>query len=346
MEKKAEARGLRVAVTGATGNVGTSLLAALIDEPAVDSIVGIARRMPTMQMQSVEWRSLDVAEDDLSAAFDGVDVVVHLAWLIQPGREQDLVERVNVLGSRRVFDAARDAGAGAIVHASSVGAYSPGPKDRPVDESWPTAGIDSSFYSRHKAAAERILNDLEANSDMRIVRLRPSLIFKRESAVEQQRLFAGPFLPRIVIRRRMLPILPKSDRLRFQGVHADDVADAYRRAVVGEASGAFNIAAPDVLTMPRIAKLMNARAVGVPEAVLRQAADLTFRLRLQPSEPGWLDMALESPLMLCDRARDELGWEPAHSGLDAIHETIKGVGDGSDFPTPPLAIDDRLVRVG
>ena len=56
----------------------------------------------------------------------------------------------------------------ALVYASSVGAYSPGPKDRAVDESWPTGGIQTSFYSRHKAEVERLLDVFETeHADVR-----------------------------------------------------------------------------------------------------------------------------------------------------------------------------------
>jgi len=84
--------------------------------------------------------------------------VVHLAWLIQPSRDLAMLEATNVEGSRRVFAAAAAVGAGTLVHASSIGAYSPGPKDDPVGEDHPTDGIPTSFYSRHKAAAERLLD--------------------------------------------------------------------------------------------------------------------------------------------------------------------------------------------
>src|SRR5215207_9709199 len=142
---------LRVVVTGATGNVGTSVLEALGEDERVGEIVGIARRIPNWTPPKVRWLSADVASDDLSGAFAGAHAVIHLAWLIQPSRDGAELERVNVEGSRRVFEAAAAAGAGALVHASSIGAYSPGPKDRRVDESWPTDGIESSFYARHKA---------------------------------------------------------------------------------------------------------------------------------------------------------------------------------------------------
>src|SRR3954447_26232439 len=152
---------MRVVVVGATGNVGTSVLHALAREPAVESVVGVARRLPKMSFPKTKWVSADVVSDDLAAIFRGADAVVHLAWLIQPSRDAALLRAVNVDGSARVFRAAGEAGVGALVYASSIGAYSPGPKDRRVDESWPTEGIESSFYSVHKAETERMLDQLE-----------------------------------------------------------------------------------------------------------------------------------------------------------------------------------------
>src|SRR3954447_17694532 len=186
---------MRIAVTGATGNVGTSVVAALVAAPRVDSIVGLSRRVPETPLPGVEHVSADVARDDLVPHLTGADVVIHLAWLIQPSRNRQALADVNVAGSRRVFEAAAAAGVGTVVHASSIGAYSRGPKDRPVDESWPTGGTPSSFYAVDKAAVERILDGFErAHPDLRVVRLRPALIFKRDAASEIRRLFVGPFL--------------------------------------------------------------------------------------------------------------------------------------------------------
>src|SRR3954463_7005357 len=138
---------MRVVVTGATGNVGSSLVRRLASDPQVTSIVGLARRGPARELPKVEGGAADVSRDDLNGPFTGADVVVHLAWLIQPSHRLDVLEATNVAGSKRVFEATARAGAGALVYASSVGAYSPGPKDRAVDESWPTEGVGSSFYS-------------------------------------------------------------------------------------------------------------------------------------------------------------------------------------------------------
>jgi nucleoside-diphosphate-sugar epimerase len=268
----------------------------------------------------------------------GADAVIHLAWLIQPGRDERVTRSVNVDGTERVLRAVVQAGVPALLYASSIGAYSPGPKDRRVDESWPTEGIPSSFYSRHKAEVERMLDRLEREQTrLKVVRMRPALIFKRSAATEIRRLFAGPLLPRRLVSPELIPVVPDVPGLRFQAVHSLDVGDAYRRALIARASGPFNLAAEPVLDPAVLAEVLRARRVKVPAAVLRAFAAATFKLHLQPSEPGWLDMALAVPLMDCTRARSELDWEPTRSSTDALLELLAGIRSGDDLDTPPLA---------
>ncbi|MCW2954170.1 MAG: NAD-dependent epimerase/dehydratase family protein [Conexibacter sp.] len=329
---------MRVVIIGATGNVGTSLLAALRDEPVITEIVGIARRPAALGDARARFVAADVATDDLTDQLRGADAVVHLAWAIQPSHDERALRATNVDGSRRVFDAAVRAGVPRLVYASSVGAYSPGPKDRRVDESWPTDGIPSLFYSRHKAETEHMLDRLEQDRpELRVVRLRPGLIFKREAATEIRRLFAGPLLPNALVRRELVPAVPDIPRLRFQAVHSLDVGDAYRRAILADVRGAFNIAAEPVLDPAVLAESLGARRIALPAGLLRTAADLSWRLRLQPSPPGWIDLALGVPLMDMRRAREQLGWEPRRSATEALLELLDGLRDGADFPTPPLA---------
>jgi nucleoside-diphosphate-sugar epimerase len=328
---------MRIVVVGATGNVGTSTLAALANDPEVESIVGVARRIPTRSFPKTEWVAADVVSSPLAEVFAGADAVIHLAWLIQPSRDLETLHAVNVDGSARVFRAVRDAGVPALVYASSVGAYSPGPKDRRVDESWPTEGIESSYYSRHKVATERRLDAFEReNPGIRVVRLRPGLIFKRDAATEIRRLFAGPFLPTSLLRPGLIPFVPSVPRLVFQAVHSLDVGEAYRLAAVRDVRGPFNVAADPVLDPDELARLLDARPVRLPAAVLRAGADLTWRLRLQPASPGWVDMALAVPLLDTTRAREELGWQPKRGAGEALLELLEGMRDGAGSPTPPL----------
>ena len=328
---------MRVVVTGATGNVGTSVLESLVRDEAVDSILGIARRRPALSLPKVEWVAADVAQTSLVELFEGADAVVHLAWLIQPSHDREALRATNVGGSARVFDAVARAHVPALVYASSVGAYSPGPKDRAVDESWPTGGIPSSFYAQDKAAVESLLDEFEVSRpSVRVVRLRPGLIFKLESGTEIRRLFAGPLVPRALFSRGALPFVPATRRLRFQAVHAEDAAEAYRLAVVGSASGAFNIAAQPVIDPKLFAQILDARPIRVPASALRALASVSWRLRLQPTPPGWIDLALAVPIMDAAKARRELGWSPRLRADEALMELLEGMRNGSGAPTPPL----------
>ncbi|MGN6187416.1 MAG: NAD-dependent epimerase/dehydratase family protein [Conexibacter sp.] len=330
---------MRIVIVGATGNVGTSVLAALAHEPTVEEIVAIARRPAHVGDARVRMVAADIASADLAPHFAGADAVVHLAWLIQPSRDDAALHAVNVEGTRNVLGAAAHAGVRAVIYASSVGAYSPGPKDRFVDESWPTEGIPSLFYSRHKAQTERMLDRFERDRPgVRVVRMRPGLIFKREAATGIRRLFAGPLLPSPLIRRELIPFVPDVPRLRFQAVHSLDVGEAYRLAIVNlDARGAFNVAADPVLDPATLAAALHARRIPLRAGLLRGAAALSWKLRLQPSPPGWVDLAFAVPLMDTTRARTVLGWEPRRTSVEALTDLLDGLHDGADFPTPPLS---------
>lgn len=337
---------MRVVVFGATGNAGTSFIRAAASDPQIEEVVGVARRVPDDSMPKTRWVSADITTDDLGPLVQGADAVVHLAWLIQPSRDPATLHSVNVDGSRRVFDACVAEKVPALVYASSVGAYSLGPKDRPVDESWPTAGVATSFYSRHKAITERMLDGIEAgHPSLRVVRLRPGLIFKRGSATEQRRLFAGPFLPRRMLRRELIPVVPDIERLRFQCVHSHDIGEAYRLAVTSDVRGPFNVAADPILGVPELAELLGARPIEMRAATVYALCNLTYRLRLHPTPPGWLDLALHTPVMDTTRARDVLGWAPRYDSRETLLELIDGMRDGAGMDTPALAEDDLAMRL-
>jgi nucleoside-diphosphate-sugar epimerase len=331
---------MRVVIVGATGNVGTSLVQALTAEDRVTSVLGLARRRPAWQAGKTEWATVDIATDDLIPHLHGADVVVHLAWLFQPTHDPVHTWRTNVLGGIRVFQAVADAGVPVLVYASSVGAYSPGPPDRPVDESSPTHGWPTAAYTMEKAYLERFLDSFERQHlSLRVVRLRPAFTFKRQAAAEQRRLFAGPLLPHPLIRPALIPVLPGPSGLRFQAVHSSDVADAYRRAITEPVRGAFNIAADPVLGTAEIAALLDAKTVRTPARPVRALLAAAWRLHLVPAAPQLFDAVLRLPIMDTTRARTELGWTPRHTALDAVREFLDGLRDGAGMDTPPLAPD-------
>lgn len=332
---------MRIVVTGGTGNVGTPLIRRLLDDPEISAVTGVVRRPPEPSIAGLDWLAVDIARQDaaesLTETFRDADAVVHLAWAISPSHDRKYMRAVNVDGSRRVFSAAAAAGVPALVYASSVGAYSPGPRDRRVDESWPAGGITTSTYSQHKAEVERALDLLSRDHpSMRVVRMRPGLIFQRQAASAIARYFLGPLVPRPLLRRKLLPVVPAIDRIALQALHAEDAAAAYHLAVRRGVRGAFNLAAEPVLDPPALGAALQARPIPVPSAPLRMLVDLSWRLHLQPTEAGWFDMGREVPLMDITRARTELGWTPAYSAGEALLELLEGLADRADGPTPVL----------
>ncbi|WP_243711469.1 NAD-dependent epimerase/dehydratase family protein [Actinomadura sp. KC216] len=339
---------MRVVVTGATGNIGTSTLRALAADPGVTAVTGLARRDPGRAAapdeggEKVEWAEADVTDTDLVPLMRGADAVVHLAWLFQPTHRPAVTWDANAVGSARVFDAAARAGVPALVYSSSVGAYSPGPKDRPVDESWPTHGWPGAAYSREKAYVERLLDTFEAaHPDRRVVRIRPGFVFERQTAAEQRRLFAGPLLPGRLARPGLIPAVPDLPGLRLQALHSADAGEAFRLAVTGgvsgDARGAFNIAADPVIDAAELADMLGARTVRLPARGVRAALAAAWRLHLVPASPGLLDLALRVPLMDTSRAREQLGWTPRHTAREAITEFLDGLRTGAGRDTPPLS---------
>ena len=342
---------MRVVVTGASGNVGTAVLTRLRACASVSELIALARRPPDAQDPAdqdsgvrVQWHAVDVSRGDLEPVLRGADAVVHLAWRFHPNRDHRETWQANVLGSMRVAEAAAGAGVGVFVHASSVGAYSPGPHvagraDTPVDERWPTHALPTAAYGRQKSYLERFFDHFEDRNALRVVRLRSAFVFQPIAAPEQRRIFAGPFAPTALIASGRLPAVPLPRGLRVQAVAAADLAVAYEAALLRPVSGPFNVAAEPVLGHAELGAVLGARVVAVPDGLARRAFAAAYALRLVPTEPGLLELALSLPIMDTTRARRELGWAPRETAADAVESLLAGWRDPRGGPTPTLAAD-------
>jgi len=337
---------VRVVVTGATGNVGTSVVRALRDDKSIKDVVGLARRLPEdPDFLGIEWRQVNVISDDLLSHFRHADAVIHLAWQFRPEGQGGDGHDVNVVGSTRVFEAAARAEVGALLHASSFSAYSPGSIGQIVAEDWPTDGIATSSYSRQKAYVERVLDRFElVHPLVRVVRLRPALTFQSNEASAVHRLFVGRLLPLLATPLARLSLIPDVLGLACQVVHADDVAEAYRLALLGSVAGTYNIASDPPIDASVLAREFDLHAVPIPPALSRRIAALAWHLHIQPTEPGWFDVAYQSPLLETDHARNELGWTPTRSSLAVIRELAEAMATGQGLPTVPLRPGPGLRR--
>lgn len=321
---------MRVAVTGITGQFGKALARVLEGEPAVTQVVGVARRPFDPEAEGftkLVYRPGDVRDPELRSSFEGADVVVHLAFVIGGSRaDQGQRRDINVDGSRNVFAASAEAGAKKIIYASSVAAYG-AHSDNPelISEEHPTRGTPGVSYSQEKAEVEAILDLFEKeHPQITVTRMRPCAVggpglvdmmweFLPDAA-RRLPIFA-PWFP------RLFPNPIQGGRLLLQAVHEDDVAEAFRLAIVNDAPGAFNIAGEDVLGARDVASIMRARALPVPLIGTRRLVDVAHRLGISKVPGDWVDLMRYPILVDSTRARTTLGWQPQFTSRSALEST-------------------------
>ena len=333
---------MRIVITGASGNLGTAVLARLAEELPDAEVSALARRSPEAAEalstpERTEWVERDLRTDDLAAVLESADAVVHLAWAFHPARLPDETWRTNVLGSRRVLDAADRAGVGQVLAVSSVAAYSQRLDLEPVDERWPTDGASEATYAREKAYVERLLDTFEASHpSVVLTRMRPVFVFQAAAAEEQRRIFAGSLAPtRLAIRAAALA-LPLPTGLALQAVHADDVAAAIVAAVHRHEGGVFNLAGDGILRDGELQQVFGGRPVELPAPLLRSLMAAGFAARILPADPRLFDALLRVPMLSTQRARERLDWQPRQTGSDALRSLRTGLLNSRGAPTPPL----------
>ncbi|WP_329046608.1 NAD-dependent epimerase/dehydratase family protein [Amycolatopsis sp. NBC_01488] len=332
---------MRIVITGATGNVGTALLAAL--DPGHD-VVGLARRLPDTTAEPFRragWRAVDVgapgAGHELTQLFEGADAVVHLAWAISPVRGDPPMWRTNDHGTRHVLGAAAAAGVPHVVVASSVAAYGPAPRWEKVPESRPCTGIPHSAYSRGKAALETLLDRFEErHPEVALARIRPCAILHRRAAGEFARWLLGPAVPARLVGGRHLPV-PLWTELRAQVVHTADVAEAIRLILGTRFTGPVNLAAPEVLDADALAEVLGGVRVPVPKPLAQVAVRAAWWTGALPVHPGWLELADRAALADTTLAETALGWQPRYDAASALAELVAGLRSGAGAASTPLA---------
>jgi nucleoside-diphosphate-sugar epimerase len=333
--KDRQQRGLTVAVTGPTGTFGSGLIPLLEADDRISRIVGLARR--PFDPADRGWSKMDYRQRDVRdpaavrEALGGVDVVVHLAFLITGTAGRETARAINVEGTLNVFRAAADAGVRRFVYASSVAAYG-FHRDNPIGmtEDWPVRPGARLFYAQQKAELEHLLAAAApAHPDLGLYLLRPPLVLG-PNALGAKDLLPGRFAPlgrRLAdAANRRLPVrVPVVvPNLSMQFVHEDDVGQALLLCVLGAGPpGAYNIAGEGVVTAADVAREFGAVPLTVPAAPAELAARMLSRLPFLPPVAEWVEALSHPAIMDTTKAVRELGWHPRHSGRDALRSMLR-----------------------
>jgi nucleoside-diphosphate-sugar epimerase len=325
---------LTVAVTGPTGEIGQAVVGALERAKEVGTILGMARRPfdPAEQgWKKVVYRRGDVLDKrKVMRLVEEADVVVHLAFMIMGSAKAS--RRVNLDGSRNVFEAARTARVKRIVYASSVAAYGfHAENPRPLTEDVPAKGTASHYYSAQKAEVEELLGDALHGTRTATYVFRPCIVAGPKAPLLIDSLpytqiserLPGPVLSLLDGLPILRPVLPDPG-VPFQLIHHDDVASAMRAAVLGRGKpGVYNLAGAGELTVKQLAEELGWYSIPVPELAVDAVAEMVGRLGFLPAQAQWIAAFREPVIMSTAKARRELRWRPRHDALDTLRETIR-----------------------
>jgi nucleoside-diphosphate-sugar epimerase len=327
--------GLTVAITGPTGDIGRALLRQLDGAPEVDKVIGMARRPFSpreLRLTKTEYRQGDILEpESISELVDGVDVLVHLAFMILGGHDE--TRRINLEGTRNVFEAALSSDVNRFVYTSSVAAYGFHEENpQPLTEEVAPKGTEGFYYSAQKAELERELHRMVEGEDVETYVFRPCVVAGHDALtlVEQmmKQLQLGGRLPQITTFLNSVPFLKPvlpDPGAPFQLVHHDDVAQALVAAITGRGEpGIYNLAGEGTIHVSDLASALGWYSVPIPNLAVEVTAEVLDRIPFAPAELSWIN-ALRVPVVMdTAKAREKLGWKPAHDTRETLAETIEG----------------------
>jgi UDP-glucose 4-epimerase len=305
---------LTVAVTGASGFIATRLIETLCAEPSVDRILGFDVRAPSIIHDKFLFDHMDVRNPEIGGRLNGVDVLVHLAFVMDPIKDETLMRDINVNGSQNVFRCAGTAGVQKVVYTSSGVAYGAHPdNDVPLTEDSPLrANLDLS-YAAHKLEVEYVVREFrEEYPSATMTVLRPCIVL-------------GPHVDSAWSHLMEMPVLigVRDHNTPFQFVHEDDVTAALVFAIQNDIDGAFNLAPSDRLTADEIARLLGRRMVQLPEPAVFSLSERLWKAGLAEAPAGMIHYVMHSWVMAPDKLAGA-GFTPQRSTLEALESVVDG----------------------
>ncbi|MFG2060973.1 NAD-dependent epimerase/dehydratase family protein [Micromonospora sp. NPDC048871] len=303
-----------IAITGAAGMLGSRLAERLIADG--HQVHGVdLRSEPTVSHVG------DIRDPELLArAFTGATAVIHCAAAL-PSYPADQIRSIIIDGTRTVFEAARRAEVGRVLHISSTAVYGL-PKQVPTPEEHPRMPVDT--YSAAKAAAEEIAERHRAEG-LPVAVLRPKTFL----GPGRMGLFAMLF--EWAEEGRNFPVLGRGD-VRIQMFAAEDLVEAVLTVLTADddlANDTYNLAAERFGTLREdFQAVLDAaghgrRVVSLPARPALFTLSLLERSRLSPVYGRLLHKLMADSYVSIDKARQRLGFHPKLSNQDAILRTYE-----------------------
>jgi UDP-glucose 4-epimerase len=308
--------GPSVLVTGAGGYLGSQLIAALAaGRIKVSRVVAADVREvpPDRRLDGIEYVQADVRSPGLIPLFDRykVEVVVHLASIVTPGRDSNrqFEYSVDVKGTENVLIACTTTGVRKIVVSSSGAAYGYH-ADNPawLTEDCPLRGNEAFVYAHHKRLVEEMLAR-----------------WRIEHPQLQQVIFRIGTILGETVRNQITDLFEKPRLLAIRGsdspfvfIWDQDVVGCLLRAIESDKTGIFNVAGDGVLTIHEIAARLGKRCLVLPPGLLRLALRLLKALGLTQYGPEQLDFLRYRPVLDNTRLKRDFGYVPQLTSAQAF----------------------------
>ncbi|GGF96517.1 hypothetical protein GCM10007304_08100 [Rhodococcoides trifolii] len=297
---------MKVAVTGATSDFGAAILPVLLADPEITSVVGLGRRAPRLTHPKLQSVSVDIRSPDLVEVFRGVDVVIHLAFVVEEARDKSAIHDVNIGGSRNTVDCAHRAGVQNLVIASSVSVYGSEDIAVPVTEEEFPLSDPLRYYFFDKAEVEHFVEWWLRRhpGEMAVSMLRPTYVVGPD--------FSNDGIDTLT---QSVVAFPDPDHANYQFIHQDDLADAFHRAVKTPLTGPFNLGPRDWLGVRALARMQGQLVLKVPGKLLRGFVNTAYAVRVLPFSSHWIssgEAAVDST-----HFERSTGWVPSMTSAEA-----------------------------
>lgn len=311
--RNAAAGGRVVAVTGASGYLAGRLIRTLCADESIERVLGFDVRPSGLRHPKYVLDNMDVRNSALAGRLGGVHTLIHLAFIMDPIKDETLMRDVNVNGSENVFRSAGNAGVTKIVYTSSAvvyGAHSDNPV--PLREEDPLrANLDFS-YAAQKLEVEYVVREFrEEFPDVTFTVLRPAIVLGRHADSAWSHLLEIPFF--ISVKGHSPPI---------QFVHEDDVAAALVFAVDEDLDGAYNLAPADWMSSDEILAVAGRRRLDLPESATFAIVERLWGLGLSEVPAGAMHYSIHPWVVSPDKLA-AAGFVSSHSTRDALAEVLE-----------------------